>query len=217
MSRRWVPAVCALLALGAASACVLDAPVAPTASSTLSAELDASSSRGGNSATDTVQALKRSIPLTEDLRASATIGPEGGEIVLDDAGGKIVFPAGALRQATRITMIAKAGWNVAYEFCPHGITFDAPVVIVQELGKTVAASMKDVRTLQAGYYQQGLEAIFVDPGRSLARVTELRNVVLDQPLNPRAAKFYIYHFSGYILSSGFAPGSGGGDETPPVP
>jgi hypothetical protein len=73
--------------------------------------------------------------------------------------------------------------------------------------------MKDATKLEAGYYQDSLTDALVDPSQSLARVSELRRVDLDLPVNPRVAKFYIYHFSGYILSSGFAGGAGdtGGD------
>ena len=66
--------------------------------------------------------------------------------------------------------------------------------------------------IQAGYYQQTLDAIFVNLTASLARVTELRDVDLDDTVNPRIATFYISHFSGYIMSSGFA--DGGGLDTP---
>jgi len=114
-------------------------------------------------------------------------------------------------------MTAKAGWNVAYEFAPHGIAFDAPVSVEQDLALTAASRMSDATKLEAGYYQDSLRDALVDPSQSLARVSELRSVDLDLPLNPRVATFYIFHFSGYILSSGFAGGAGdtGGDE--PLP
>lgn len=215
MIRRSVSTVCALLALGAAAACAWDAPLAPSANSTSGRALSTTTlpGRAADAMSDTVVTLRRSTPLTHDIRVSATIGPLGGEIAVDGSGGNIIFPPGALREATHITMIAKAGWNVAYEFCPHGITFDVPAVLTQELAST-GATTKDLRTLQAGYYAQGLDAIFLDRGQSVARVSELRDVLFDQPLNPRVAKFYIYHFSGYILSSGFAPGGDGSEDTP---
>ena len=157
---------------------------------------------------DTVVTLKRSAYLADDLSESAFIGPEGGEIDIDDVGARIVFPAGALSRRTRITMTAKAGWSVAYEFGPHGITFGAPVIVQQNLSYTLAKSPRAAAKVQAGYFDRSLDTVFLDPSRSVARVSELRQVSLDRALNSFVASFYIYHFSGYILSSGFA-GSGG--------
>jgi len=216
MIRRSVSTVCALLALGAAAACAWDAPLAPSANSNSAHALSTSTlpDRAVDTETEDVVTLRRSTPRARDIRVSVIIGPEGGELAADGSGAKIVFAPGALPEPTRITMTAKAGWNIAYEFCPHGISFGAPVVIVQELAGTLAKT-KDLRTLQAGYYAQGLDAILLDRSQSVARVSELRDVFFDQPLNPRAAKFYIYHFSGYILSSGFAPGGDGSEDTPP--
>src|SRR5689334_14824217 len=88
---------------------------------------------------DTGLVLKRLTPLTSDISASAVIGPKGGSIKLDGAGAKIDIPAGALSEATTITMTALAGANVAYEFQPHGITFAQPVKVQQDLRVTWAS------------------------------------------------------------------------------
>lgn len=162
-----------------------------------------------NPGIDTVLVLKRPFLLAKDVSVSADIGPQGGEIKINEAGAKIDFPPGALRENTRITMTAKAGWNVAYEFAPHGITFDKPVKIQQDLKYTLAYRMKDAKSLTAGYYQQDLNGSFLDRWKLFARVSELRHVDVDHPANPRVAKFYIYHFSGYLMSSGFKGGMGG--------
>jgi hypothetical protein len=212
MNRRLLPALGILLALGAAYACHSDSTLAPSASSgsRLSAGTAQSGRRDVDPATVTVVALRRNFNLPTDVSASAVIGPQGGEIDLWAAGAKIVFPAGALSSPTRITMTAKAGWSVAYEFSPHGITFDMPVTVQQDLNWTSYQS-GDGGKVQAGYYQDSLSKALVGPGLSIARVTELRRVDLDRPLNPCIATFYIYHFSGYLMSSGFA-GAGGGDD-----
>jgi len=217
MSRRLLPALGVLLALGAAYACHSDSTLAPSGASRLSAGTAQSGRRDVDPATVTVVALRRNFNLPIDVSASAVIGPQGGEIDLWAAGAKIVFPAGALSAPTRITMTAKAGWSVAYEFSPHGITFDMPVTVQQDLRWTSYQS-GDGGKVQAGYYQDSLSEALVGPSLSIARVTELRRVDFDRPLNPCSATFYIYHFSGYLMSSGFAgAGSGedGGDQPQP--
>jgi len=218
MSRRLLPALGVLLALGAAYACHSDSTLAPSASSgsRLSAGTAQSGRRDVDPATVTVVALRRNFNLPIDVSASAVIGPQGGEIDLWAAGAKIVFPAGALSAPTRITMTAKAGWNVAYEFSPHGIVFNVPVTVQQDLNWTSFASGND-GMVRAGYYPDSLSAALVGPSLSIARVSELRRADLDRPLNPNIATFDIFHFSGYILSSGFVGGGGDTDGDLPQP
>jgi hypothetical protein len=50
----------------------------------------------------------------------SVIGPQGGTIEFGI--GKLVFPAGALNQPTRITATTD-GTNLGVEFGPHGLTF----------------------------------------------------------------------------------------------
>ena len=165
-----------------------------------------------NPGIDTVLVLKRPFYLPYDVSVSADIGTQGGEINIKEAGGKIDFPPGALRERTHITMTAKAGWNVAYEFEPHGISFDKPVKVQQDLKYTLADGGKNAKNLTAGYYSKDLNGSFLDPWKFFARVSELRHVDVDHPANPRVAKFYVYHFSGYLMSSGFKGGMGGGGD-----
>jgi hypothetical protein len=71
--------------------------------------------------------------------------------------------------------------------------------------------------VRAGYYPDSLSAALVGPSLSIARVSELRRADLDRPLNPNIATFDIFHFSGYILSSGFVGGGGDTDGDLPQP
>ena len=214
--RKLLPAVCGVVALGIAIGCGSDSVLTPTISSRGSASITpaAQARTGGGDETDTVVALTRKWPLDHDITATATIGPAGGSITIDAAGATIVFPPGALDTPRQIKMVAKAGATVAYEFCPHGITFAAPVAVQQNLTFT-RASAADLRALQAGYYKNSLDAIFVDPGNAIVRVSELRGIDLDKPSNPRIGTFYISHFSGYIVSTGFAGGGGDSSSTQP--
>ena len=209
--------LCVLLALGVADACYTHEATGP-----MRAASDGASSANALShdqipgiGLHTVVALSRATYLDKDVSASGTIGPEGGTIEIGAAGVKIIIPPGALSTARRIRMTAKSGWNVAYTFHPHGIVFNAPVTIEQSLDYT-AAGAADLGTLQAGYFWRGLDDVYVDEGKSLAKVSELRRAIVDSSTDPRIARFFIYHFSGYIMSSGFAPtDSGGGDSGSP--
>ena len=213
MTSKLLPTLGALGALGIASACGIDSVSAPATTAWASSALvtAARDVDAGGDEEHTVVALTRRVPLDHDISATATVGPRGGVIAIEDAGVTVVFPRGALSASTQITMTAKAGAAVAYEFRPHGITFDAPVWVGQDLTSTQIAG-GELAAVQAGYYEQPLDAIFVDPTKSLARVTQLRKADLDRAVHPRMATFYILHFSGYIMSSGFADG-GWSDST----
>src|SRR5690348_4757515 len=71
----------------------------------------------------TVDGLQRTTPLAAPITVSKSIGAEGGTLTIPQAGVTVVVPKGALAQSTTITMTARAGSLVAYDFAPHGITF----------------------------------------------------------------------------------------------
>jgi hypothetical protein len=217
MASKLLLTACVIGALGIATACVSDSLSAPGEAAPRSAAAIATSlaANAGSTGTDTVIAISRRAPLEHDVSVAATIGPSGGSLVIVEAGVMVSFPPGALTSDKRITMTAKAGWAVAYEFCPHGITFDAPVVVAQDLSYAQVAPGR-LNSLQAGYYASSLPAIY-DPGNSHARVSEVRGAKVDQSPGARIATFYISHFSGYIMSSGFADGGGGSDMAVPQP
>ena len=153
---------------------------------------------------DTSLVLKRLTPLAADISVSATIGAAGGEIKINEAGGKIDIPAGALSAPTLITMTALKGPNVAYDFQPHGLTFAQPVKIQQSIAGTWAASYpKLLKGMHGSYYgQASLDSAFLDVGKFFAKVQE--NQIGYFEANASQIKFYINHFSGYLVSCGFA-------------
>lgn len=217
MIRKFLATLGVILALGMSHACRMDKALAPTGHSSQGSTEFSTRGRAAHDidpAVETVVPLKRATYLAQDVSQTAVIGPGGGTISIAAAGAIVVFPPGAVRTRTAITMTAKAGWSVAYEFAPHGITFAAPVMVQQDLKCTQVRSARDAKRVQAGYYPENFGGIFLDGARSLARVSELRLVDLDYPLNPHAARFYIYHFSGYLMSSGIADGAGGVDSLP---
>ena len=156
-----------------------------------------------SAATDTVLVLHRLVPLAHDLTVSRRIGPDGGELTLAAAGASLRIPRGALQAPLVITMTAKAGTGVAYEFEPHGTKFPVALVFRQNLGHTQAVQSKALaQSLHGSYFDGDLATAFVDPARLFVRVREQRPTSVDD--EGREVTFTIAHFSGYLLSSGRA-------------
>jgi hypothetical protein len=155
---------------------------------------------------DTALVLKRLTPLPSDISQSMVIGPAGGSINIQAAGGKIDFPPGALAAPTLITMTAFAGPDVAYDFQPHGLTFAQPVKIQQTVAGTWAAAYPTLLDgMHGSYYGTSLDNAWVDKGKYFAHVDENELGYVDA--NRSQIKFYIGHFSGYMLSCGRTDGA----------
>lgn len=124
--------------------------------------------------------LSREEPLDEDEVVSQWIGPWGGVVRLPRAGLTVTVPPGALDRWTRITVRAPAGDLFGYEFLPHGLEFERPVTVTQEMSRSEAAG--------------GLEAMYFE-GDLQPAVTVLE--VLPVVTLWDRAVFQIEHFSGY--------------------
>ena len=142
----------------------------------------------------TVDGLQRTTPLAAPITVSKAIGVEGGMLSIPEAGVTVVVPRGALAQPTTITMTARAGSLVAYDFAPHGITFAKPLAFSQELRGT-NATLLSAPFLQLGYYS--------DPSL-LTKVGGLVSDLLGGTLDTLTWTFHasIPHFSGYIVTCG---------------
>ncbi len=189
--------------------CGVDGPSAPTraAPTALDTRVVAGARRGRPAASvlDTVSVLRRIVPLRSDIVQTAVIGPSGGDLRLGTAGVVVHFPAGAVAVPTTITMTAHAGWQVAYDFEPHGIKFAQPVTITQDLRKTLAVwSPALLNSLEGDYFDDSTGSVFLDPWKLVATVKEH----LDGSCDRRAMllTFQIHHFSGYLVSSGRSGG-----------
>ena len=71
----------------------------------------------------------RDAPLPTSIRASAILGEEGGIVDLPEAGVRLVVPAGALDEATRITLVARAGGAMAFQLAPEGLELREPATL----------------------------------------------------------------------------------------
>jgi len=133
--------------------------------------------------------------------ASALIGAEGGVLSLPQTGLSVVIPAGAVSAPTLLSVSARPGQLLAYEFQPHGIQFAEPLRVVQSLGGTGLENVS-ASSLRAVYFADESQ---VDNGTGAVVPTELMNV--DVNATAGTASFMIHHFSGYMFATGAEDGT----------
>jgi hypothetical protein len=139
-------------------------------------------------------AVQRTTPLAEAITVSKQIGYYGGTLSIPEAGVTVTVPVGALSRTTTVTMTARAGSLLAYDFSPTGTTFNKPLVFNQSL-KGTNVTLLQAPLLRLGYYS--------DPGllgQLTATVSDLvvgLVSVLDWSFTAP-----IKHFSGYIVTCG---------------
>jgi hypothetical protein len=138
--------------------------------------------------------ILRTKPLPNPITVTKTIGRSGGVLSIPAAGVTVIVPAGALDADTRITMTARAGSLLAYDFAPHGVAFRVPLVFNQSLNGTNAGLLSPLG-LKLGYYS--------DPsllGKTTALVSEVVTGLTS--ILTRTFTAPIKHFSGYIVICG---------------
>jgi hypothetical protein len=192
------------------SACTTDHTVAPTAltapSTVTAPELGAPEAShdllGGlvGTVTNTLgltsrNGVLRTTPLPYAITVRKTIGRDGGTLNIPAAGATVIVPAGALDRDTEITMTARAGSLLAYDFAPHGVAFKVPLVFNQSLNGTNVGLLSPL-ALKLGYYS--------DPsllGKTTALVSEVIGGLTS--ILTRTFTAPIKHFSGYVVICGF--------------
>jgi hypothetical protein len=198
------------LLLGVAAACNTERAAAPsvTAPATLAAPENAPAAPGASQdllgglvggLTNTLgltsaNGVLRTRALANDITVSKVIGRSGGVLSIKDAGVTVIVPAGALDNDTKITMTARKGVLLAYDFAPHGVTFKVPLVINQSLNGTNVGLLTPL-SLKLGYYS--------DPsmlGKTTALVSELVGGLTS--ILTRTFTAPIKHFSGYVIVCG---------------
>ena len=141
-----------------------------------------------------VTGLQRTAPLPVAVTVTRTIGSDGGVLAIPSAGVVVTIPRGALVAPTVVSMTARAGSLVAYDFAPHGITFAKPIDFTQSLAGTNANPLSAL-TMKLGYYSGSSALTKVG-----AYVSELISGTVSLLTWTFDAK--ISHFSGYIVSCG---------------
>lgn len=137
--------------------------------------------------------LERTVPLTEEESATRTIGPAGGLLILPRAGLTVVVPPLALSAPVAITVRAPAGDLVGYHFAPHGLEFDLPVQVTQDLTHTELP-------LLGGLLGLGLDAVYFE-GALGPLVTVLETLPVLPSLGGTLGVFQLAHFSGYVIAT----------------
>lgn len=140
-----------------------------------------------------VKPLKHAAPVPkEDKRVR--MGPNGGVIDLPAAGLRITVPKGALLSTVEIRVKTTDDEDIAYEFEPHGLVFLKPLVFSQDLKNTPLDGIKNIGSLRGAYFRDVTQLI---PG-----VGAVVNEVIATRLEKNRLEFDIWHFSGYMMSTG---------------
>ena len=185
----------AALALGALAlaSCGGEHPTLPQLQQS-APEAPAADLLGGVTSLVGMNGLQRTTPLAVPITVSKAIGADGGTLAIPEAGVTVTVPRGALAATTTITMTARAGTLVAYDFAPHGITFAKPLVFSQQLRGT-NATLLSAPLLRLGYYEDA---------NLLTRTGGLVSELLGGAVNTLTWTFTssIPHFSGYIVTCG---------------
>ncbi|HEU4559930.1 MAG TPA: hypothetical protein VFS20_18925 [Longimicrobium sp.] len=146
---------------------------------------------GGCAESPSTPAAREFVQRTADVRynvsgagsTSAVINPSGG-VLQTAAGDRIVFPAGAVAQPTRITITSDPRY-AGVELEPHGLQFPAghePVLQINMQGSN------------AGAYRS-LSVVYVNESGAVAEV-------LPTSTGASRATANLAHFSGYLVAGG---------------
>lgn len=186
--------VFAFAALALTAACSPDAATAPEVKS--SNGLLSGIVGGVTNLLTPAVALSRNEAVAAPITRSVTFTKNGGSISIEELGLRVEVPSGAIpRDTMTITVTALPGKSVAYDFQPHGTRFLKPLTFRQDMKQTNWNKVGFKGTLNGGYFANSSQ---LDLTRGLALLNELL------PLTVRGteATFNIFHFSGYMVSSG---------------
>ena len=178
---------------------------APTAPGLTTFDAPAQLLRAGNA--KQAKVLGRANRLKHDVSASALISPAGGFLGIAEAGLLVYFPRGAVSQSVVVTVTAQRGKDLVYSFEPHGLTFNVPIVVAQELSFSAYSRKQGESSpeVQGGYLAGGTADIDASGTASLAEAFPVR-------YREYAGRTYLLftttHFSSYTFASGRCESSG---------
>jgi hypothetical protein len=170
-----------------------------------------SAQRGESKVRFRASILRRLEPLRSDEASCSLIDPNRGRrettVALRKAGLRVSFPVNSVSAPTRVCLTAHAGELLTYTFQPHGLQFNVPIVVQQDLrGTTAFHNPALAQGIFAGYLLNGV-ALDVD-GDGVGQFGEtFATAVVDDGdaptrTTPARASFSTVHFSGYALASG---------------
>ncbi|MGI9625324.1 MAG: hypothetical protein ACR2QM_00695 [Longimicrobiales bacterium] len=152
--------------------------------------------------------LRWATPLKEDVKVSEEIEDDGGTIRLKP-GIELVIPEDALDDEVDITIVSRAGEDVAFEFGPHGLEFNVPVQVRIELS-ALENSNDIMRSAKMAYYNGlskdasrikvgAINAVYyANQGGEIIEVLQTFDVFV---IDGKYLEFETDHFSGYALAS----------------
>jgi hypothetical protein len=164
-----------------------DVPTAPGVEVTLTSGLLDGATGVVTPTSGQVAVLKRTVPLAQDEVVTQVIGRLGGVIRLPRAGLTVVVPFGAVNSLTRVTVTAPAGNLVGYDFQPHGLRFERPLTLTQDL----------LGTDGLGLLSGSLQVVYFD-GDLAPTVAPLETIPVW--LLDTLGIYRIQHFSGYATA-----------------
>ena len=221
-ARRAALGLAALVFVGVLGACA-DAPSAPAVASSASAPAFTKGGKNGKGGTkpgqttqagevaDTVwpslalaaptpaEAVLRTTPLPDSVKASFFVTRAGGQFTVPGTGLGFYVPSNAIPGDTlTITVAAVPGDVLAYRFGPHGTQFKKSLVMWQVLAGTNYLSRGSSPVFSVGYFGETAD---LNPLLKSALVRELQQRFFDAE---NARLFWaVNHFSGYMVSWGF--------------
>jgi hypothetical protein len=194
MRAQWVRLGGAALILGVVLACSSDRSTGPQQQPAVSMKKMKLPKKLGQLIPDTVTVAVRLFPLTKDATVTKVIGAAGGTISVPEAGVKLVVPAGAVSSDVNFSVTALRGPLIAYEFGPHGTTFNVPVRVEQQTSGLFILGAGD---MTAGYWTDRADLENED---TIGDLTEENPVTQDA--SGSVLRFNVNHFSGYLVASG---------------
>ncbi len=150
------------------------------------------------------QGLLREKALERAVTVTKVIKNDGGSIDVPGTDFQLRIPRGAfVGSSMTFTVTALPGVAVAYDFEPRGAHFIVPLTFVQKLGHT---NLKDAKLppgfehkLSGAYFT---DASMIDAQTGIAVVAELLPADVDATWSGDQLTFPIWHFSGYMASTG---------------
>jgi hypothetical protein len=141
--------------------------------------------------------LERTAALSKPLTVSRLLtAKSGGSLAVPDLDVTLTVPKGAIpRDTMTITMTVIPGKIVAYDFEPHGTVFLKPLT----LSVNVKATKHELKKtpLFGGYFKSSSQ---VDAAKGQVGIDE----VLSATLRGNTLLLNLWHFSGYVVATGFA-------------
>lgn len=194
ITRRFCLLATGLLAISACAGEQLSAPAAKMAIGDAAAHLKI----GGPKKKKTLElatGVSRNVPLGDHVTVSAMIGTGGGKISIPAAGMTLTIQPGSLAATTLITVTARKGALLAYDFKPHGLIFAKPLLFQQQLVGTNVNAITAL-TLTLGYYTD--PALLTSTGGTISEA-------IAGTVGQGVFASTIPHFSGYMVASGRRP------------